>query len=97
MILLDWNQGKIPFYTVPPKRTGMLQCEIKNEFSSEFLIDGFGNESVDQVMDVGMEQEHVVDGMYQEHVVDGMEQEHVVGNKYFLLIKFQNLLIVLGG
>ncbi|KAL6338362.1 hypothetical protein AAG906_018733 [Vitis piasezkii] len=41
MVLHDWNQGKIPYYTMPPSRNQgeNLEATIVSEFGKEFNID----------------------------------------------------------
>ncbi|KYQ92306.1 guanine nucleotide binding protein 3 [Tieghemostelium lacteum] len=38
-VIEDWNGGKIPFYTLPPKDTSLLKTTFVSEFSNEFNID----------------------------------------------------------
>lgn len=40
IVLHDWNEGKIPYYTLPPTRENVnLETAIVSEFSKEFDID----------------------------------------------------------
>jgi len=40
IVLHDWNEGKIPYYTLPPTRDGVdLETTIVSEFGKEFDID----------------------------------------------------------
>ncbi|XP_010464304.1 PREDICTED: guanine nucleotide-binding protein-like NSN1 [Camelina sativa] len=41
IVLHDWNEGKIPYYTMPPKRDqgGHAESKIVSELSKEFNID----------------------------------------------------------
>ncbi|MCI09788.1 guanine nucleotide-binding-like protein, partial [Trifolium medium] len=41
IVLHDWNEGKIPYYTMPPVRDQAEPSEAKivSEFSKEFNID----------------------------------------------------------
>lgn len=40
IVLHDWNEGKIPYYTLPPTREGVdLETKIVSEFGKEFDID----------------------------------------------------------
>lgn len=37
-VLLDWNNGKIPFYTTPPVRTEQVGASIVTEWAKEFEL-----------------------------------------------------------
>eukprot|EP01129_Flabellula_baltica_P016106 TRINITY_DN8437_c0_g1_i1.p1 TRINITY_DN8437_c0_g1~~TRINITY_DN8437_c0_g1_i1.p1 ORF type:complete len:560 (-),score=174.44 TRINITY_DN8437_c0_g1_i1:60-1739(-) len=39
LVLLDWNTGKIPYYTLPPTEKHFLGAEIVDSFSAEFNMD----------------------------------------------------------
>ncbi|KAI4365743.1 hypothetical protein MLD38_021705 [Melastoma candidum] len=41
MVLHDWNEGKIPYYTMPPARdqSGLSEAKIVTEYGKEFNID----------------------------------------------------------
>lgn len=41
MILIDWNEGRIPFYTLPPQQqlNTVLDSDIVNTYSNELDID----------------------------------------------------------
>ncbi|CAI9107458.1 OLC1v1006811C2 [Oldenlandia corymbosa var. corymbosa] len=48
IVLHDWNEGKIPYYTMPPTRSdeGNSEAKIVSEFGKEFNVDEvYGNES----------------------------------------------------
>lgn len=38
-IINDWNSGKIPFYSVPPKSTAIISSEIVQTWAKEFNLD----------------------------------------------------------
>jgi len=39
IILTDWNTGKIPYYTIPPKQKHLVSAEIVSQYSEEFNLD----------------------------------------------------------
>nr|GMD75998.1 guanine nucleotide-binding protein-like NSN1 [Ipomoea batatas] len=48
IVLHDWNEGKIPYYTMPPKRNEVEHSEVKivSELGKEFNVDEvYGSES----------------------------------------------------
>eukprot|EP01119_Soliformovum_irregulare_P008386 TRINITY_DN21506_c0_g1_i1.p2 TRINITY_DN21506_c0_g1~~TRINITY_DN21506_c0_g1_i1.p2 ORF type:complete len:577 (+),score=218.12 TRINITY_DN21506_c0_g1_i1:1909-3639(+) len=63
-VLQDWNIGKIPFYTIPPKRKDVhISASIVNNWSKEFdiasldqqqdsIIDQYGGKKSDNMMEM---------------------------------------------
>lgn len=54
LVIQDWNNGKIPYYTIPPVRQDIhVSSSIVQGFSKEFVIPGLnvGNEGDDNMMD----------------------------------------------
>lgn len=47
LILQDWNNGKVPFYTMPPKRKTKINNELVVQWGKEFDIDNVTQEEVD--------------------------------------------------
>ena len=46
-VIQDWNCGKIPYYTLPPKQEIDQGCHVSSEimtgFAQEFTLEGFNN------------------------------------------------------
>ena len=44
-VLTDWNQGKIPFFTLPPKRAKAVgQLQIANGWAKEFDLNAIASQ-----------------------------------------------------
>lgn len=63
IILQDWNEGKIPYYTAPPKRDTEVKgsATVVSSYSSDFDLSSLENEKaqvIDALEDTGMDDEY---------------------------------------
>lgn len=50
-ILIDWNDGRIPFHTVPPQSNDIVESELVSEYAQEFDIEQLLHAKTIQQMD----------------------------------------------
>lgn len=48
IVLQDWNDGRIPYYTLPPSRNSDVagSAAVVSEFASEFTVDDINEKSI---------------------------------------------------
>jgi nuclear GTP-binding protein len=89
-ILMDWNQGKIPFYSVPPKRELGGAATIVANFASELDLDadleklqtkkdlGMDYMEIDSMVPISSSAPFVINGALQDDAMEGLDDEETV-------------------
>eukprot|EP00210_Caulerpa_lentillifera_P002156 g2070.t1 len=66
MVIQDWNNGKIPYYTTPPVQTAATDVQIVDQWAQEFSID-----------DIYQQDGQVLDSLNEENS-ESLDQEQMV-------------------
>ena len=68
IVVLDWNSGKVPFYTVPPESAAagapaVESAAIVSQWAQEFDLDALLQDDSDTVMSSAAKEEDAIDGI----------------------------------